>query len=128
PAASPAPAVRSPARCRPSAKRRKRASPPRRRPPADATPLAAPREAITHAAAPLQAASPPRKDLPTMADVPAAIADLGDKIANLKLTEAVLLKDYLKERYKIEPAAGGVAMMAGPAAAAAPAEKPPEQT
>jgi large subunit ribosomal protein L7/L12 len=65
-----------------------------------------------------------------MADTPAAIAELGDKIANLKLTEAVLLKDYLKEKYKIEPAAGGVVMAPGAAAggAAAPAEKPPEQT
>jgi large subunit ribosomal protein L7/L12 len=65
-----------------------------------------------------------------MADTPAAIAELGDKIANLKLTEAVLLKDYLKEKYKIEPAAGGVVMAAGAVGggAAAPAEKPPEQT
>jgi large subunit ribosomal protein L7/L12 len=41
-----------------------------------------------------------------MADFPAAITELGDKIANLKLSEAALLKDYLKEKYKIEPAAG----------------------
>jgi large subunit ribosomal protein L7/L12 len=56
-----------------------------------------------------------------------AIQELGDKIANLKLTEAVALKDYLKDKYKLEPAAGGAVMMApaavGPAAAAAPAEK-----
>ncbi|MFO0878290.1 MAG: 50S ribosomal protein L7/L12 [Gemmataceae bacterium] len=63
-----------------------------------------------------------------MSDVPAAIAELGDKIANLKITEAVLLKEYLKEKYKIEPAAGGAVMMttgpaAGPAAAEAPAAK-----
>ena len=51
-------------------------------------------------------------------DFPATITDLGDKIAGLKLSEAVLLKDYLKEKYKIEPAAGGVVMAAGPAAAA----------
>jgi large subunit ribosomal protein L7/L12 len=63
-----------------------------------------------------------------MADVPATIAEIGDKIAGLKLSEAILLRDYLKEKYKIEPAAGGV-VMAGPAAGpAAPAEKPPEQT
>ena len=54
------------------------------------------------------------------------IASLGDKIATLTLVQAVQLKDYLKEKYKIEPAAGGV-MVAG-AAAATIAEKPPEQT
>src|SRR5262245_60032902 len=47
-----------------------------------------------------------------MADFPAAITDLGGKIANLQLSEAALLKDYLKEKYKIEPAAGGAVMMA----------------
>ena len=55
------------------------------------------------------------------------ITDLGDKIAALTITKAVQLKDYLKERYKIEPAAGGVVMAApgggGPAAAEKPAEK-----
>jgi large subunit ribosomal protein L7/L12 len=60
-------------------------------------------------------------------DIPAEIQQLGDAIANLKLTEAVALKEYLKEKYKLEPAAGGAVMMAaapaGPAAAAAPAEK-----
>jgi len=60
-----------------------------------------------------------------MADFPATITELGDKIANLKLSEAAALKEYLKEKYKIEPAAGGAVMMAaGPAAggaAAAPA-------
>ena len=55
------------------------------------------------------------------------IKDLGDKIAKLTIVQAVALKDYLKETYKIEPAAGGGVMMAaaGPAAAA---EKPAEQT
>jgi len=46
-----------------------------------------------------------------MADFPDAITELGDKISGLKLNEAVLLKDYLKEKYKIEPAAGGGMMM-----------------
>lgn len=64
-----------------------------------------------------------------MSDVPAAIAELGDKIANLKITEAVLLKEYLKEKYKIEPAAGGaVVMAAGPAAAGPAAEAPAAKT
>lgn len=53
-----------------------------------------------------------------MADVAAEIKDLGDKIANLTLKQAKELSDYLKEEYKIEPAAGGAVMMAGPAAAA----------
>jgi large subunit ribosomal protein L7/L12 len=45
-----------------------------------------------------------------------AIAELGDKLAGLTLKEAVELKDYLKEKYNIEPAGGGVVMAAGPAA------------
>jgi large subunit ribosomal protein L7/L12 len=58
-----------------------------------------------------------------MADVTAEIKDLGDKIANLTLKQAKELSDYLKEEYKIEPAAGGGGMMmqAPAAAAAAPA-------
>src|SRR6476659_1076600 len=65
-----------------------------------------------------------------MADTAVApeIKDLGDKLAKLTIVQAVALKDYLKQEYKIEPAAGGVAMMAGPAAAAGPAEKPAEVT
>ena len=38
--------------------------------------------------------------------------DLGDKIANLTLKQAKELSDYLKEVYKIEPAAGGGLVMA----------------
>jgi large subunit ribosomal protein L7/L12 len=55
------------------------------------------------------------------------IKDLGDKIAKLTIVQAVALKDYLKETYKIEPAAGGGGMMLAAAPAAA-AEKPAEQT
>jgi len=44
-----------------------------------------------------------------------AIKDLGDKLVDLKLTEAVALADYLKQEYDIEPAAGGAVMVAGPA-------------
>ena len=54
------------------------------------------------------------------------VVALGDKIAALTIVKAVELKDYLKEKYKIEPAAGGVVMAgpaAGPAAAAAPEVK-----
>jgi large subunit ribosomal protein L7/L12 len=57
-----------------------------------------------------------------MAEFTADITDIGDKIAGLTIAKAVLLKDYLKEKYNIEPAAGGV-VMAGPAAAAPAAEK-----
>ena len=45
----------------------------------------------------------------------AKITKLGDEIAALTLKEAVDLADYMKEKYGIEPAAGGAVMMAGPA-------------
>ena len=48
-------------------------------------------------------------------EVSAEIKDLGDKISALSLKDAVDLKDYLKDAYGIEPAAGGAVMMAGPA-------------
>jgi large subunit ribosomal protein L7/L12 len=55
-----------------------------------------------------------------------AVAELGDKLANLTIAQAVELKNYLKDKYQIEPAAGGAVMMApaatGPAAAAPAAE------
>jgi large subunit ribosomal protein L7/L12 len=55
------------------------------------------------------------------------VATLGDKIAALTIVKAVELKDYLKEKYNIEPAAGGVVMAGpvggGPAEAAKPEEK-----
>src|SRR5438874_2666563 len=61
-----------------------------------------------------------------MADTAVApeIKDLGDKIAKLTIVQAVALKDYLKQEYKIEPAAGGGGGGGGGggAAAAAPAE------
>jgi large subunit ribosomal protein L7/L12 len=56
-----------------------------------------------------------------MADVAADIKELGDKIANLTLKQAKELSDYLKEEYKIEPAAGGAVMMAAPTGGAGPA-------
>ncbi len=52
-----------------------------------------------------------------------AVAELGDKISKLTIAEAVELKTYLKETYKIEPAAGGAMMgpapVVGPVAVAA---------
>ncbi len=56
----------------------------------------------------------------------AAIKDLGDKIAALTLKEAVDLKDYMKDAYGIEPAAGGAMMMAGPAGGGAEEEEQTE--
>jgi len=61
-----------------------------------------------------------------MADVD--INALGDQIANLTLKQAKELSDYVKEKYGIEPAAGGGMMVAaaptdaGPAAAAVQTE------
>jgi large subunit ribosomal protein L7/L12 len=59
-----------------------------------------------------------------MAEFSAEIKELGDKIASLKVSQAVELGEYLKEVYKIEPAGGGVVMAAGPAAAAPGAAAP----
>ena len=47
-----------------------------------------------------------------MAEWASDIKDLGDKIAGLTVTKAVELGNYLKEVYKIEPAAGGAVMVA----------------
>lgn len=49
------------------------------------------------------------------ATVEPELKEIGDKIANLTLKQAKELSDYLKDEYKIEPAAGGGAvMMAAP--------------
>ncbi len=65
-----------------------------------------------------------------MADFSPDITDIGDKIAALTIAKAVQLKDYLKEKYGIEPAAGGVVMAGGGGGGggAAAAEKPAEKT
>ena len=47
-----------------------------------------------------------------------AVAELGDKLAGLTIAQAVELKDYLKTKYGIEPAGGGV-MIAAPVGGAA---------
>src|SRR5262249_17761682 len=76
--------------------------------------------------------SPHQKGYDSMADTAFApdITDLGDKIAKLTIVQAVQLKDYLKEHYKIEPAAGGAVMMPGPGTTGGPVApaKPEEQT
>ncbi len=53
----------------------------------------------------------------------ATIQEIGDSIAGLKLSEAVELKNYLKDKYGLEPAAGGVAVAAAAGPAAAKAEE-----
>jgi large subunit ribosomal protein L7/L12 len=58
----------------------------------------------------------------------ADITEIGDRIATLTIVKAVQLKDYLKSKYGIEPAAGGVVMAAGGGGAAAAPEKKEEQT
>jgi large subunit ribosomal protein L7/L12 len=59
-----------------------------------------------------------------MADIAAELTELGDKLAGLTLKQAVDLKGYLKEKYGIEPAAGGVMMAGGgPATSVAPVEE-----
>jgi large subunit ribosomal protein L7/L12 len=65
-------------------------------------------------------------DATATVEVDAAIKALGDKIAELTLKQAVDLKNYLKDAYGLEPAAGGAVMMAGPAGGAA--EEVEEQT
>jgi ribosomal protein L7/L12 len=51
------------------------------------------------------------------------IEKLADEIVGLTLLEAVELKDILKDKHGIEPAAGAVAVAAGPAVAEAVEEK-----
>ncbi len=64
-----------------------------------------------------------------MADFSSEITGLGDQIANLKVSQAVELGNYLEEKYGIKAAAGAVAVAAAPAAAAAaPAEVQTEFT
>ena len=58
----------------------------------------------------------------------ADLKKLAQEIVGLTLLEAAELKKILKDEYGIEPAAGAVAVAAGPAASAAPAEAAEEQT
>ena len=51
---------------------------------------------------------------------------LAEDIVGLTLLQAQELKTILKDKYGIEPAAGGAVMMAAPAAAAAPVEEQTE--
>ena len=56
----------------------------------------------------------------------ADLKQLAEQIVGLTLLEAQELKTILKDKYGIEPAAGGAVMMAGPAAG--PAEAAEEKT
>jgi large subunit ribosomal protein L7/L12 len=58
----------------------------------------------------------------------ADLKKLAEEIVGLTLLEAAELKKILKDEYGIEPAAGAVAVAAGPVAGAAPAEAAEEQT
>jgi large subunit ribosomal protein L7/L12 len=46
-----------------------------------------------------------------VADLPAEITSLGDKIADLTLKQAKQLSDYIENKYGIKPAAGGAMIM-----------------
>ena len=61
-------------------------------------------------------------------ELPGALKDLGDKIANLTLKDAKSLSDYLDTAYGIKPAAGGGGMMMMPAGGGGAAEEKVEQT
>jgi large subunit ribosomal protein L7/L12 len=57
------------------------------------------------------------------------VTELGDKIAGLTIAQAVELKNYLKEKYRIEPAGGGVMIQqggGGQGATPAPVAEPTE--
>lgn len=58
----------------------------------------------------------------------ADISKLAEEIVGLTLLEAQELKTVLKDKYGIEPAAGGAVMVAGPAAGGEAAEATEEQT
>jgi large subunit ribosomal protein L7/L12 len=51
-----------------------------------------------------------------------SVTELGDALAGLTLVQAVELKTYLKDKYQIEPAAGGV--MVAPTGGGTDAPKP----
>ena len=53
-----------------------------------------------------------------------SVNELGDALAGLTIAQAVELKNYLKDKYQIEPAAGAPVMVAGPAAGGGAAAAP----
>lgn len=69
----------------------------------------------------------PAAEAPAVADVAPEIKELGDKLVALTVLQARDLRDYLKDAYGIEPAAGGVMMAAGPAAGGGGGEEAAEE-
>src|SRR5205823_5356468 len=63
-----------------------------------------------------------------MADFAPDITALGDQIANLKVSQAVQLGQYLEEKYGIKAAAGAVAVAAAPTSGATPVAPAEAQT
>ena len=63
-----------------------------------------------------------------VADTPAALKEIGDKIVGLTLLEAKKLADYLENEHGIKPAAGGAVMVAGTGGGGEAAEEAEEQT
>jgi large subunit ribosomal protein L7/L12 len=63
-----------------------------------------------------------------MAEFAVEIKELGDKIAALKVSQAVELGNYLEEVHKIKPAAGAVAVAAIPGGGGGGAAPVAEQT
>jgi len=55
-------------------------------------------------------------------EVTPELKELGDKIADLTLKQAIELSDYLKDEHSIEPAAGGGVVMAAAGGGAAAEE------
>ena len=56
------------------------------------------------------------------------IMELGDRLASLKISEAVALGKYLKEKHGLEAASGGAVMMATMQGGTSAPEKPAEKT
>ncbi len=61
-------------------------------------------------------------------EVDAKVKEVADKVANFTLKQAVDFKNYMKQAYGIEPAAGGAVMMAAPGGAGPGAAAVEEQT
>jgi len=56
-----------------------------------------------------------------------SVQELGDQLAGLTLVQAVELKNYLKDKHGIEPAAGGVAVVGTAAVGPATDAKKPDE-
>jgi large subunit ribosomal protein L7/L12 len=75
-----------------------------------------------------ETAAPEAAEAPAATEVAAEIKELGDKLAELSLKQAVELGNYLKDAYGIEAAAGGAVMVQGPGGGGAEAEPEEEKT